>query len=115
VRSARTYRQVSQETGVPLERLGSALESIGFARMVPDELIRKEELEVVPLLQLGLSAGMLNQLWPTRLGRGYAEGLQLIAREAHRMQQAEQGQPPAATTHELRIRTLSYIEFSELK
>src|SRR6266540_2809330 len=42
VRSARTYRQVSQQTGVPLELLGSFLESI-------------------------------------RLGRGYQEGLRLIA------------------------------------
>jgi class 3 adenylate cyclase len=79
VRSARTYRQVSQETGVPLELLGSFLEAIGFARMAPDELIREDELEVVPLLQLGLSAGFLDQVWSTRLGRGYAEGLRLIA------------------------------------
>ena len=54
VRSARTYRQVSQETGVPLELLGGVLESMGFARMGPDEPIREDELEVVPLLQLGL-------------------------------------------------------------
>jgi hypothetical protein len=40
---------------VPVELLGSALESIGFARTAPDELIREDELEVVPLLQLGLS------------------------------------------------------------
>src|ERR671914_1127357 len=33
VRSARTYRQVSHETGMPLELLGSALEAFGFARM----------------------------------------------------------------------------------
>src|SRR6266508_3846135 len=69
VRSARTYRQVSQETGVPLEVLGGALESMGFARMAPDELIRQDELEVVPLLQLGLSRGILDQVWLTRLGR----------------------------------------------
>src|SRR4029450_13186786 len=37
MRSARTYRQVSQQTGVPLELPGSALEAIGFARMAPDE------------------------------------------------------------------------------
>jgi adenylate cyclase len=80
VRSARTYRQVSQEAGVPLELLGSALEAIGFARMAPEELIREDELEVVPLLQLGLSSGFLDQVWSTRLGRGYAEGLRLIAR-----------------------------------
>jgi hypothetical protein len=79
VRSARTYRQVSQETGVPLELLASALEAIGFARMAPDEPIGEDELEIVPLLQLGLSSGFLDQLWSTRLGRGYAEGLRLIA------------------------------------
>jgi adenylate cyclase len=79
VRSARTYRQVSQDSGVPLELLGSALEAIGFARMAPDELIREDELEIVPLLQLGLTSGFLDQLWSTRLGRGYQEGLRLIA------------------------------------
>src|SRR5262245_38320547 len=79
VRSTRTYRQVSQDTGVPLELLGSALEAIGFARMAPDEPMREDELEVVPLLQLGLSSGFLDQIWSTRLGRGYAEGLRLIA------------------------------------
>jgi hypothetical protein len=38
-----------------------------------------DELEIVPLLQLGLATGILDQLWSTRLGRGYAEGLRLIA------------------------------------
>jgi adenylate cyclase len=80
VRSGRTYRQVSQEAGVPLELLGGFLEAIGFARMGPDELIREDELELVPLLQLGLSTGFLDQVWSTRLGRGYAEGMRLIAR-----------------------------------
>jgi len=88
VRSARTYRRVSQETGVPLELLASALEAIGFARMAPDELIREDELEVVPLLQLGLSTGVLDQVWSTRLGRGYAEGLRLIARVEKEVWQA---------------------------
>jgi hypothetical protein len=69
VRSARTYRQVSQETGVPLELLGSFLEAIGFARMAPDEPVREDELEVVPMLQLGLSSGFLDQVWSTRLGQ----------------------------------------------
>src|SRR5688500_8235037 len=31
VRSGLTYRQVSQESGIPLELLGSALEATGFA------------------------------------------------------------------------------------
>jgi adenylate cyclase len=79
VRSARTYRQVSQEAGVPLELLGSTLESMGFARMAPDEPIREDELEIVPLLQLGHTTGVLDQLWATRAGRAHAEGLRLIA------------------------------------
>jgi adenylate cyclase len=88
VRSARTYRQVSQEAGVPLELLGSFLEAIGFARMTPDEPIREDELEIVPLLQLGLSSGFLDQVWSTRLGRGYQEGLRLIARVEREVWQA---------------------------
>jgi adenylate cyclase len=88
VRSAQTYRQISQETGVPPELLGSFLEAMGFARMAPEELIREDELEIVPLLQLGLSSGFLDQLWSTRLGRGYAEGLRLIARVEREVWQA---------------------------
>jgi class 3 adenylate cyclase len=79
VRSARTYRQVSEETGIPLDTLGSALESMGFARMAPDEPIREDELEIVPLLQLGFASGLFDLAWLTRLGRAHAEGLRLVA------------------------------------
>jgi adenylate cyclase len=79
VRSARTYRQVSQETGVPLELLCGALEAMGFARMAPDESIREDELVVVPLVQLGLTTGVFDLAWLTRLGRAHADGLRLIA------------------------------------
>src|SRR5215216_7650152 len=87
-RSARTYRQVSQDTGVPLELLGSFLEAIGFARMPPEEPIREDELEVVPLLQLGHSSGILDQVWSARLGRSYQEGMRLIARVEKELWQA---------------------------
>jgi adenylate cyclase len=79
VRSARTYRQVSQETGVPLELLGGALEAMGFARMAPDESIREDELAVVPFLQLAHTTGIFDLAWLTRLGRAHADGLRLIA------------------------------------
>src|SRR5919197_1509103 len=79
VRSTRTYREVSQETGVPLELLHSALESMGFARMAPEEPMREDELEIVPLLQLGHTTGVLDLAWLTRLGRAHAEALRLIA------------------------------------
>jgi adenylate cyclase len=79
MRSARTYRQVSQEMGLPLELLGSVLESMGFAPMAPDERIREDELEIVPLLQLARSTGILDPVWLARIGRAYAEGLRLAA------------------------------------
>jgi adenylate cyclase len=79
VRSTRTYRQVSQEAGVPLDTLGAVLESMGFARVGPDEPMREDELDVVPLLQLGLSSGTFDLAWLTRLGRAHAEGLRLLA------------------------------------
>jgi class 3 adenylate cyclase len=79
VRSARTYRQVSNETGVPLELLSGALASMGFARMGPDEPMREDELEVMPFVQLGHTTGVFDLAWLTRLGRAHAEGLRLIA------------------------------------
>jgi adenylate cyclase len=78
VRSGRTYRQVSQDTGIPLETLGAVLESMGFARVGPDEPMREDELEVVPLLQLGLASGIFDPAWLARLGRAHADGLRLI-------------------------------------
>ena len=59
-------------SAAPWSRWGSP----GWA---PDEPIREDELEVVPLLQLGLSSGILDLAWSARLGRGYAEGLRLLA------------------------------------
>jgi adenylate cyclase len=79
VRSGRTYRQVSQQTGVPLQTLAAVLESMGFARMGPDEPMREDELEMVPLLQLGVSSGILDVGWLTRVGRAHVEGLRLVA------------------------------------
>jgi adenylate cyclase len=78
VRSGQTYRQVSQDTGIPLETLGAVLESMEFARVGPDEPMREDELEVVPLLQLGLASGVFDPAWLARLGRAHVEGLRLI-------------------------------------
>jgi adenylate cyclase len=78
VRAGPTYRQVSQDTGVPLEVLTGALEAMGFASMTPEESITEDELEVVPLLQRGLAGGRLDLALFTRVGRAHAEGLRLI-------------------------------------
>ena len=78
VRTGPTYRQVSQDTGMPLELLAGVLEAMGFAPMAPEASITEDELEVVPLLQRGLASGLLDLAWFTRVGRAHAEGLRLI-------------------------------------
>jgi adenylate cyclase len=78
MRSGRTYRQVSQDTGIPLDTLGTVLESMGFARVGPDEPMREDELAIVPLLAHSFSSGVFDLAWLTRLGRAHVEGLRLI-------------------------------------
>src|SRR5918995_5782025 len=79
VPSGRTYRQVSAEAGIPLDDLRAALEAMGFAWLSPDEPMREDELEVVPLVRLAFSSGIFDRAWMTRVGRAYAEGLRLAA------------------------------------
>jgi adenylate cyclase len=79
VRSAKTYRRVSQETGVPLDLLRGALEAMGFARMAPDEPMREDELEIVPFVQLAHTTGVFDLAWLARLGRAHADALRLVA------------------------------------
>jgi adenylate cyclase len=79
VPSTRTFRQVSEETGVPLDVLRETLESSGFSWTSPDEPMREDELEVVPVVALGISTGILDKQWMNRVGRAYAEGLRLAA------------------------------------
>jgi adenylate cyclase len=78
VRSGPTYRQVSQDSGIPLEELGAVLEAMGFARAAPDEPMREDELAVAPLLRHALSSGIFDTPWLARLGRAHVEGLRLI-------------------------------------
>jgi hypothetical protein len=70
---------VSQETGVPLELLRDALESMGFPPATPDDPIREDELETVPLLRLAHTTGIIDRPWMAQVGRGYAAGMRHIA------------------------------------
>jgi len=79
-RSSPTYRQMSQETGIRLELLRRTLESAGFAWSAPDDPMRADELEVVPLLQRMAATGILDLAWMTRIGRAWADGLRLAAK-----------------------------------
>jgi adenylate cyclase len=97
VPSGRTYRQVSDETGVPLEVLREALESMGFAWTSADDPMREDELEVVPVVRLGISTGILDARWLARAGRAYAEGLRLAAMVENELFQARFEEPVLAS------------------
>jgi adenylate cyclase len=55
--SSTTFRELSERTGVPLDLLKVVREAIGFAEPRPDDLVREDELSVVPAIQLQLSKG----------------------------------------------------------
>jgi class 3 adenylate cyclase len=53
----RTFKDVSEQEGIPLDVLLIVREAMGLAQAAPDDQIREDELEVVPLIQLQLSKG----------------------------------------------------------
>src|SRR4029453_171443 len=79
VPSDRTFRQAAEEAGIPLDLLRQVLEAMGFAWTSADEPVREDELEVLPLVALASSSGLLDAAWIARVGRAYAEGLGLAA------------------------------------
>src|SRR5919107_5575916 len=93
----RTYRQISQETGISLEVLRECLEAAGFAWTSPDDAVRDDELEMVPLVDLAISSGVIDRRWMTRVGRGYAEGMRLAARVENEAYQARFEEPVLAS------------------
>ena len=54
---ATTFRELSEETGVPLELLRAVRGAAGYADPSPDDQVREYELAVVPLIRLQVSAG----------------------------------------------------------
>ena len=99
VPSARTHRQVSEEIGVPLVVLRETLEAMGFTWTSPDEPVREDELEVLPLVQLAFSSGIFDPAWMARVGRAYAEGLRLAAKVENEAYQARFEQPVLEAGH----------------
>jgi adenylate cyclase len=53
----RTFTDVSEQEGIPLDVLLVVREAMGLAQAAPDDQMREDELEVVPLIQLQLSKG----------------------------------------------------------
>ena len=55
--SSETFRQVSERTGIPLELLTVIREAIGMAEPSPDDLLREDEMAIVPFIELQLTEG----------------------------------------------------------
>jgi adenylate cyclase len=52
-----TFAEVSARAGVPLELLKVVREAVGGVEARPDDLVREDELAVIPLIQLQLAEG----------------------------------------------------------
>jgi adenylate cyclase len=55
--SARSFREVSEATGVPIELLNVVREAFGFAEPQPEDLLKEDELSVVSAIELMLASG----------------------------------------------------------
>lgn len=73
-----TFRQVSEQTGVPLDLLIKIREASGSVQPGPEDRMKEEELEVVPFLEMQIVSGF-NPKPIERLLRSTGENLRRIA------------------------------------
>jgi adenylate cyclase len=69
-----TFREVSERSGVPVDVLTMAREAAGYGTAAPEDRMRDDELEVVPLLRLMLDHGSDRKMFE-RMLRVYGETL----------------------------------------
>ncbi len=75
--SRTTFRELSEQTGVPLDLLLVIREAHGFAEPRPEDHVREDELAVVPAIELQLASGIRPEMIE-RLLRAYGDGLRKI-------------------------------------
>jgi class 3 adenylate cyclase len=75
-----TFRQVSERTGVPIEVLLAVRMAIGLAEPSPDDPMREDEMEVVPILELATRNGF-RPVATERLLRVHGESVRRIAEQ----------------------------------
>src|SRR6266508_461380 len=76
--AAKTYRELSAETGLSLDLLQVIRESMGFARPGPDDRVREDEFAVLPLVRTLIAAGA-DPLAMERHVRVWGESVRRIA------------------------------------
>jgi adenylate cyclase len=55
--SGTTFHQLSQRTSIPMDLLKVVREAVGFSQPRPEDLVREDELSIVPAIELQLSTG----------------------------------------------------------
>jgi class 3 adenylate cyclase len=76
--SQTTFREASEQHGVPLELLVVVREAIGSAEPGADDLVREDELRILPLIELQISKGFRLEVVERWL-RVYGESLRRVA------------------------------------
>jgi adenylate cyclase len=73
-----TFRQLSDESGVPIETLRTIREAMGSARPEPDDRVRESELDVLPMLRFQMTRGVRPAVSERAL-RVYGDSLRRVA------------------------------------
>ncbi len=77
----KTYRELSAETGVGLEVLQTIRESMGFARPESEDAVHEEELDLLPVVQVTIEAGV-DPASVQRLLRVWGESMRRVTEAA---------------------------------
>lgn len=83
-----TFRQLAEQTGLPVDHVMVIREAAGGAAPEPDDLVREDELGIVPYLELSASED-INPAATERLLRVMGDGLRRVAESQARWWQDE--------------------------
>ena len=93
--SPETFRQASERTGVPVEKLLIIRDATGTGPVSPDERLRDDELEIVPFIALQHQLGFTAQ-GTERLLRATSDSLRRVAEAEAEWWRSEVTQPRIA-------------------
>jgi class 3 adenylate cyclase len=89
---AKTYRELAEENGLDLDMLRAIREAMGFARPEPDDPVRDEDLDWIPIVKIALAAGADAAAFE-RLLRTWGESMRRIVEAAGSFYNAQIEEP----------------------
>ncbi|HEX6946983.1 MAG TPA: adenylate/guanylate cyclase domain-containing protein [Acidimicrobiia bacterium] len=75
--TAETLAEASERTGIPFELLSAMREALGLAQPTPDSLLREDELDILPFLEIQVNHGF-SDVAVERLLRVYGDSTRRI-------------------------------------